>query len=361
MAFDTESTYFEYAGNLHSHTPYSDGTKLHAPLAEDAALAGLDFVFVTDHNVWVQGVEGYYESAAGKVLLLVGEEVHDVRREPQANHFLAFGAEQELARMSADPQKLIDATNEAGGFSVLAHPFDPSTEYYGASSHEWVAWDVTDFQALEVWNYMSRFKASMSTLRQTLHSAFQPRQRLNSPCPDTIDKWDQLLLKGHRIFATAGSDAHGLTYSFGPLRRKVFPYRFLFESLNVHLLSEKPLSGDGRTDKASILSALKSGRFWIGNDSAGPTKGFRFEVRGRVTAQMGGQAPLDQSLNLVASAPQPCIFKVVHNGEETYLSDSTTLLNLDVSDPGYYRIECIKESASGEKTWIISNPIFVGN
>ncbi|HZD10996.1 MAG TPA: PHP domain-containing protein, partial [Candidatus Binatia bacterium] len=69
----------EAVGNMHMHTPYSDGEKWHKEVADDAIRAGLDFVIVTDHNVWVHGVEGYYENDEGRVLLLTGEEVHDVR------------------------------------------------------------------------------------------------------------------------------------------------------------------------------------------------------------------------------------------------------------------------------------------
>ena len=41
---------YELAGNLHMHTPCSDGEKYHAAIAEDAIKAGLDFVIVTDHT-----------------------------------------------------------------------------------------------------------------------------------------------------------------------------------------------------------------------------------------------------------------------------------------------------------------------
>ncbi|HQE98760.1 MAG TPA: PHP domain-containing protein, partial [Anaerolineae bacterium] len=74
--------YREYAGNLHIHSVYSDGSGRHAEIAEAAAAAGLNFVIVTDHNVRVEGLEGYY----GRVLLLIGEEAHNSRRRPQANH-----------------------------------------------------------------------------------------------------------------------------------------------------------------------------------------------------------------------------------------------------------------------------------
>ena len=45
--------------NLHMHTTYSDGHGTHADLAEAALRAGLDAIIVTDHNVWVNGIEGY--------------------------------------------------------------------------------------------------------------------------------------------------------------------------------------------------------------------------------------------------------------------------------------------------------------
>ncbi|NJN54657.1 MAG: hypothetical protein HC804_07805 [Anaerolineae bacterium] len=82
----------EVKGNMHMHTPYSDGEKWHAEIANAAIEAGLDYIIVTDHNIWVDGVEGYYENSDGRVLLLAGEEVHHVRREPQASHLLVYGA-----------------------------------------------------------------------------------------------------------------------------------------------------------------------------------------------------------------------------------------------------------------------------
>ncbi len=51
-----------YSGNMHIHTRYSDGEKLHAEIAQDAITAGLDFIIITDHNTYVTGVEGYYKN-----------------------------------------------------------------------------------------------------------------------------------------------------------------------------------------------------------------------------------------------------------------------------------------------------------
>ena len=50
----------ELITNLHMHTTYSDGSGTHQEIAEAALEAGLDVVIVTDHNVLVQGLEGYH-------------------------------------------------------------------------------------------------------------------------------------------------------------------------------------------------------------------------------------------------------------------------------------------------------------
>jgi predicted metal-dependent phosphoesterase TrpH len=80
----------EYVGNLHTHTRYSDGHGSHEDIALAAIEAGLDFVIVTDHNVWVEGMDGYRYLDRQRVLLLTGEEIHDQAREPQKNHLLVY-------------------------------------------------------------------------------------------------------------------------------------------------------------------------------------------------------------------------------------------------------------------------------
>ena len=82
----------EIVVNLHMHTRYSDGSGTHKDIAAAALKAGVDVVIVTDHNVLVQGFEGYYKEKNKKILMLIGEEVHDQARDPQKNHLLVFGA-----------------------------------------------------------------------------------------------------------------------------------------------------------------------------------------------------------------------------------------------------------------------------
>ncbi len=50
----------ELVVNLHMHTIFSDGRGTHKDIAKAALKARLDAVIVTDHNVLVNGSEGFY-------------------------------------------------------------------------------------------------------------------------------------------------------------------------------------------------------------------------------------------------------------------------------------------------------------
>jgi len=149
----------ELITNLHMHTTYSDGTGSHQAIGEAALQAGIDVVIVTDHNILVHGMDRYYQRGDRKVLLLVGEEVHDQTRQPQKNHLLVFGAEKDMAPYSSKPQRLIDQVGKAGGISFIAHPYDPELKALKEDNISWVDWDVRGFTGIELWNAMSEMKS----------------------------------------------------------------------------------------------------------------------------------------------------------------------------------------------------------
>ena len=106
--------------NIHMHTRYSDGHGTHQDIAAAALQAGVDAVIVTDHNVLVRGPEGYYRNGDQRVLMLVGEEIHDRTRVPQKNHLLVLGGNRELAPLSPHPQRLLDGVQDMRGLAFLA-------------------------------------------------------------------------------------------------------------------------------------------------------------------------------------------------------------------------------------------------
>ncbi|MFN2135932.1 MAG: CehA/McbA family metallohydrolase [Candidatus Promineifilaceae bacterium] len=364
--------YHELAGNLHMHTPFSDGEKYHAEIAEEAIKAGLDFIVVTDHNVWVQGVEGYYENDQGRVLLLAGEEVHNVRRRPQASHFLAFGAEQELSRLAIDPQALINQTINAGGYGFLAHPHEKDLPIVHEMNLGWHDWNIDGYTGLEIWNYMSSFKNRLAEALERLplqtkwlgmlvavRMALSPEKVITAPEPETLALWDELLAQGKRIVAIGNSDAHATPMSVGPLQREIFPYEFLFRAVNTHLLVPQPLSGDVAVDKQLILRALGRGNAFVGYDMPHATRSFRFESDGDDQAIMGDCVSLGSGVTLRAHAPRGALMRLIRHGDIVAEAENATVLTYHAGEPGAYRLECQMAYHGRLRGWIYSNPIYV--
>lgn len=347
---------YEYVGNVHIHTKYSDGEGLHAEIAQAAARAGLDFVIITDHNVWVNGCEGYY----GKVLLLVGEEVHDVRRIPQANHLLIYNAKSELATFAADPQNLIDEANRRGGFSYIAHPYEYASRLSpDLAAIPWEDWDVAGCVGLEVWNYMSEFKGLLRGLLSAIFYAYCPTLGIRGPFRATLRKWDELLAQGKRVAAIGGADAHATPYSLGPLHRVVFPYEYLFRCVNTHILVERPFNGVLEHDRALLYEALRAGRTWVGYDLPASTIGFRFIAHSGVNQAVPGEELIRTgAVVFEVQTPYPADIRLLRNGRVVARARGKMLKHI-TAEAGIYRVEVYRWYRLSRRGWIFSSPIYV--
>ena len=346
--------------NLHMHTPYSDGYCSHTEIARAAIKTGLDAVIITDHNVWVEGLEGYYEEEEKRVLVLVGEEVHDQARQPQKNHLLVFGANREMNPLAADPQLLIDSVIRAGGLAFLAHPIDPEALRFNQEDLSWVNWDVHNYTGIELWNAMSEFKSHLQGYPQALFYAFNFDRVAHGPFPDTLRLWDELLEKGRKVVAIGGSDAHQLTGNMGPLKKVLFPFEKHFTAVNTHLLIPEPLSGDLTADRQMILDALRSGHAFVGYDLPAPTRGFRFTAHcAERDYIMGDAVSAQESVTLQVKLPHPTQCHLLKDGEIVRSSMKRTTFVYSVKEPGVYRVEAYIHFKGKRRGWIFSNPIYV--
>ena len=344
----------EYVGNIHLHSTHSDG---HATLAEIVAIAGqagLDFVIPTDHNIYVADMDGWYNDT----LLLVGEEIHDIHRHPQANHLLVFNVGEELVQYAPDPQVLIDAVNDRGGFSFIAHPFEHSGAYANEPELNWVNWEVTGFAGQSIWNYMSEFKCYTRDIPSSLFAAFFPQAIIRGPYPETLAKWDELLCE-RRISIIGASDAHGTTYHLGPLSRVLFPYGYLFRAVNTHILTPEPFNHQLEHDAHLVYESLRTGCGFVAYDLLGSAKGFRFIARNSETeVSMGGELSLEGGVELDISTPLPADIRLLGNGQEL-ARVSGCVLTYTARQSGAYRVEAYRRSWGRKRGWIFGNPVYV--
>ncbi|NIM95310.1 MAG: PHP domain-containing protein [Anaerolineales bacterium] len=351
---------YEYVGNLHLHTAYSDGHVSHEEIALAAIKAGIDFVVVTDHNVWVGGMDGYRTLGNKRVLLLVGEEVHDQIREPQKNHLLIYETGKELSQRARDPQELINAVNQFGGFAFLAHPTDPVAPAFDQPDLSWVDWDIEGYTGLELWNYMSEFKSHLSSFVKALYYAFNPSRIATGPFPQAIKRWDSLLSDGRRVVAIGGADAHAFPVKVGPINRILFPFEFHFQTVNTHVLLEEPLIGDVEIDRRRIFNAIRSGHCFVGYDLPASTRGFRFTAAGEEGMGMMGDRFISRfGVTLQVKLPQRTSLHLIRNGHKIGEWHDQENVIYTATDPGAYRIEAFIEFKGKQRGWIYSNPIYI--
>lgn len=349
--------YREYVGNLHLHTVYSDGTATHAEVAAAAGRAGLNFLIATDHNVWVEDVEGYY----GRVLLLVGEEIHHIRRHPQVSHLLIYGAEEDLASHAfGSAQTLVQTVRERGGFCFLAHPVEKSSPLSpDLQAIPWVDWPLEGIAGLELWNYMSEFKGLLWSRLPALIYAFYPEWGIRGPYRATLRLWDELLAQGQRLAALGGADAHGTEYTFGPLKRRVFPYDYLFRCVNTHVLTQDALTGEPATDKALLYEALQAGRTWVAYDLPHSSRGFQFIMRsGAAAATVGEELKRLGAINVEVMLPAAGEMRLLRNGKLVTRAQGREL-RYTTAEPGIYRLEVYRRFRGRRVGWIFSSPIYV--
>jgi hypothetical protein len=350
----------EIVVNLHMHTRYSDGTGTHRDIVRAALRTGLDAVIVTDHDVFVQGFEGYYQEKNQRVLLLIGEEIHDQDRHPQKNHLLAFGAERELAHFADDPQLLINQVRDAGGLSFIAHPYDPAAPLFNEEDISWIDWRVDNYTGIELWNALSELKTHLPTKLHGILYAYFPALVANAPLRSTLVLWDKLLSEGRRVVAIGGSDAHALHVSMGPLHRSIFSYDFHFHSINTHVILPTPLTGEAKADKRMLYEALAQGRCFIGYDLPASTRGFRFTAQGRQDSViMGDEITARGGVTLQAHLPNTAEMRLIKDGRVIQTWKHQQACAHITTDPGVYRLEVYRKYLGKKRGWIFSNPIYV--
>lgn len=338
------------------HTPYSDGEWFHADIALAAERAGLDVIVVTDHNVFVRGVDGYH----GRVLMLAGEEVHDPTRQPQVSHCLVYEAGEEVAMLAHQPQALIDGVAKRGGLTFLAHPFEVSSPIQmDLMAIPWADWDVRRYTGIELWNAMSDFKARLRNWPLAVALAFFPSWALAGPFPETLRKWDELLARGDPVVAIGNADAHGTRFRLGPIERAVLAYDHLFGCVNTHVLLPRPFGGDVSADRQTFFGALSAGRCFVAYDRIAPSRGFRFTATsGSAVVGMGERLPWSGPTRFLIEAPGPAQLRLLRDGSVVASAYGRVLEHMDVA-PGVYRAEAHRRFRLALRPWVFSNPIYV--
>jgi hypothetical protein len=334
---------------VHLHSLYSDGTGTVPEIARAARASGADVVLLTDHDTLEakrRGEEGWY----GPVLLLVGEEVS-----PRGgNHYLAFGLEEHIGHRGRSPAEICEAVREGGGFGFAAHPWSRgSPRFRRARGMPFRDLACPALHGVELWSFATDTGESLHSIPQVLRFIAMPGRVLRHPPERNVRGWDELCRERPTV-AIGGLDAHQFGVRIGPVVLRLMSYRRSFRFIRTHVLTDEPLSGDLGPDRDQVYRALRSGRCYIAVDALAPAKGFRFWAEGAAgRVEMGGEAPAGD-WTLRVTLPSSARVRFIHDGQA--LGGS---LEQRVREPGVYRVEAYREARGAERTWVISNPIYL--
>jgi len=343
---------FEYRGNMHIHSTYSDGSGTIEEISAAAKRAGLDFIIVTDHfNLEALPEAGYRD----KLLLLVGMEMNDAH-----NHYLALDVERVIKNDTAQPQTVIDAVNQQEGIGIIAHPLEyPSAFLNDGEVYNWLDWSVHSFQGIEIWNLLSQWKGSIKSLIEAFYYYLNPHAAIIGPYPEILKKFDDYQQQGHRIVAFGGADAHAPEIKLGPIKIKIIPYEMSFRCINMHVLLIQPLSGEFKTDQELIYQALRQGSSWIAYDYYRNSQGFTFTLgKGNEKWSMGESVPWQENMSIQVYTPYPARVKLVKDGLPLGESAGQDHLFNNIK-PGIYRMEAYHRHGLKYRPWIFTNAIWV--
>ena len=336
---------------VHLHSLYSDGTGTVPEIARAGRRAGVDVVLLTDHDTLEakdRGEEGWY----GCVLVLAGTEVSPWRR----NHYLAFGIERVVDHEGLDAAGICRAVRDAGGFGFAAHPFSRGSERFRerAPGMPFEDLDCDALDGVELWSFVNDTGEAMGGIADIVRFVVTPARVLDHPPERNLRAWDELCRR-RRVVAIGGLDAHQYGKRIGPVvPLRLMGYHRSFRFIRTHVLCEEEPSGELEHDREQVYGALREGRCYIAVDSVAPAKGFRFEAD---DLPMGAEAPAGRR-TLRAYAPLPARLRLLRDGAEVARAEGTALEH-EVEEPGVYRVEAVRRSKGRDRTWILTNPIYL--
>lgn len=346
----------DLAGVVHVHSVYSDGTGTVPEIAAAAEANGLDFVLLTDHDTLEardRGEEGWH----GSVLLLVGEEVSPQRQ----NHYLAFGVDAPVDHRGLTPQQIVDRVNDAGGFGFLSHPFSRGSDRFkrGAGGMPWTDLEARGYTGLELWSFVTDTGEKLAGIPDILRFILTPGRFVDKPPVRNLELWDRICAN-RRCVALGGVDAHQIGLRVrGRVPLRLMSYRRSFSFLHTHLLVDRRLEGDVERDRETVYAALRGGRAYLAMDAIAPASGFRFWADGEEALSMGDEAAAAGPRTFKVHLPHPARIRLVHDGREIAAAAASSRLEHEAAEPGVYRVEAYLDAHGRERTWILSNPIYL--
>jgi hypothetical protein len=371
----------DYAGVLHIHTSFSDGSGTVREVIDAGCRAKVDFMVISDHNTLKArqaGAEGWYngngESAdtgassgtnPSSTLVIVGEEY--TRR---AGHFLSLNI-QSNGHSKKNLESYLKFIHQQGGITFICHPHFGAKPQFLIPDTSWKRWDILEKYigkprkssesditlwpaGIELWSHLGDWAEDLHWFNFRKHIK-HPGEFIEGPDAKTLETWDRLC-QSHPLVAIGGLDAHAK--SLFPFKRGVIlPYYESFKTLRTHIFSE-PFSGNSEADSSNVFDALKQGHAYISYDLLASAKGFKYYIADEdeeILGIMGDTLPFRKGMTLKIESPvSEAEIRLIRDGE-VIKKETGDYLAYPPEKAGVYRVEL----TLNKKAWVFSNPLYL--
>jgi len=370
LVIDPPKGFFDYRGVTNVHTSLSSGSGDLSDVIGAAQSVGLDFISITDLNVFEKpkSMGGYH----GNLLVMLDGEYSYLNSRllnlaaKSTSHLQGVGrAQVVLADMLSQENRSPEA-----GVLVLAHPMKSRFRWSGELPPGLDGMELINLKSVwqEAWE-----KNKGSFFWSLLILPFNEKLallRLFETPTEEVRLWDEQNEK-RRTFAIAGADADAKMVLGGSEKFLRFPsYQTLFSLVRNHVLLRSELTGHPQNDEEKLSAAIRAGQFYLSLDVLGNPRGFNAIVQngqGQISP-MGSQIPYTSDMSIVVTLPQkpqvPFDVIIYRNGQRMMTSNSQ-VTQYYLTGPGVYRVMVrvipTFPLPDGKRwiPWIYTNPFYV--
>lgn len=361
--------FYDYRGAINVQTNFSLGLSSPTEVIEEARLADLDFMIMTDVNQF-QSAElynGYYGnlfvmseaeySFLDARILYIGENSGKTFDNPAEAHLFLTDLLSQRSDQSRD------------GLAILAHPFL-------AGKPTWTGPYPSGLHGLEILNpksissnvwQASKLDVFWSLVVYPFNSRYAFLRLFREPTEETV-LWDRLNTENF-VNGFAGSDANARALPLANYLVRFPTYQRSLSLANNHILLSSELTGHFQKDRQKIIQALRNGNFYFSLDILADPKGFNALLIDREqTHLMGSKVPFrkGQIIEAKISHPPNDFYEIVlwKDGQREHIVNAPEL-RYEIEGPGVYRIQVrvspLLPVPDGKRwiSWIYSNPFFV--
>lgn len=360
--------YYDYKGVINVHSDLTIGSSSINQIIRSAKNSKLDFMILTDLNDFSEKslVEGYFE----ETLIMSGSKISYLD-----SRFIVVPFQKQVlgSNLGEAQVKLADLLSQEKSkdfLIILAHPFKMGFSWVGPLPQGLDGFEIVNLKSLSHRAFdISKLSPLWSLFIYPFNSALSFIRLFNEPTEE-LNLFDSSQESG-QFSGFAGAEASARAFPITDYLIKFPSYQKTFEIFSNHVLLKSELTGNLKSDKAKILTALKNGNFYLSFDMLGDPKGFKCIMEDRAKSFLiGSRVKLNKNLKLKISLPQkPNYFfeTVIYRNGSRYETVNETITEIEISQPGVYRIQ-VRVSpyfplpdATKWITWIYTNPFYVLN